>query len=479
MGLMNSSEKIVEIAVIGSGPGGALTSALLSEAGKEVVVVERGSYLPLSSCEPFTIDEMIQKYKNGGVTVALGRPSLSYVEGCTVGGGSEINSGLYHRTPENLINEWVEKFEVKELSYQDLIPAFQKNERELTVSYFPSHDIPKASLKLHEGALKLGWDSIEVPRWYKYDGNSGVGVKQSMTETFIPRAVKAGSKIIADTNITNISPVTGGWRLKGMQRVGGELIPFKLAAKNIFLCAGPISSPALLRRSGLSNLAGKRVHMHPSIKIVAKFSEPVNSVGMGVPVHQVKEFSPRFSMGCSISTPPYLSLAMMDVEGGQAIVDSHWQNMAIYYAMTTGGSGIVDSFCLFKEPIVRYEFKTTELDEIYDGMIALAKCLFAAGAKEIYPVVQNSRRIKNIDEMLNFRYELRRERLNLMTIHLFSSCAMGENRLCTVVDSHGKLHGHDNIFVNDSSIIPTAIGVNPQGTVMALARRNVEHFLQK
>ena len=39
-------------------------------------------------------------------------------------------------------------------------------------------------------------------------------------------------------------------------------------------------------------------------------------------------------------------------------------------------------------------------------------------------------------------------------------------------DSHGKLHGFDNVFINDSSLLPEATGVNPQGTVMAVARRN-------
>jgi choline dehydrogenase-like flavoprotein len=41
----------------------------------------------------------------------------------------------------------------------------------------------------------------------------------------------------------------------------------------------------------------------------------------------------------------------------------------------------------------------------------------------------------------------------------------------------GQVHGTANLFVNDASLVPTAPGVNPQGTVMALARRNTLHFL--
>jgi choline dehydrogenase-like flavoprotein len=34
-----------------------------------------------------------------------------------------------------------------------------------------------------------------------------------------------------------------------------------------------------------------------------------------------------------------------------------------------------------------------------------------------------------------------------------------------------------NLRVNDASLLPDAPGVNPQGTVMAIAQRNVDEFL--
>ena len=88
-----------EVAIIGSGPGGAITACLLAEAGRDVLLIEEGPYLPLDSCLPFSREEMVLKYRNGGLTAALGRVKVQYVEGRCVCGGSEINSGLYHRTP--------------------------------------------------------------------------------------------------------------------------------------------------------------------------------------------------------------------------------------------------------------------------------------------------------------------------------------------------------------------------------------------
>jgi choline dehydrogenase-like flavoprotein len=41
------------------------------------------------------------------------------------------------------------------------------------------------------------------------------------------------------------------------------------------------------------------------------------------------------------------------------------------------------------------------------------------------------------------------------------------------------VHGTEGLFVNDASLLCTAPGVNPQGTIMALARRNVLRFLNR
>jgi choline dehydrogenase-like flavoprotein len=68
---------------------------------------------------------------------------------------------------------------------------------------------------------------------------------------------------------------------------------------------------------------------------------------------------------------------------------------------------------------------------------------------------------------------------NLMTIHLFSSCPMGENKSKCAADSFGRVHGFKNLFVADASLLCSAPGVNPQGSIMAFARRNALHFLKK
>ncbi|HMJ89737.1 MAG TPA: GMC family oxidoreductase N-terminal domain-containing protein, partial [Candidatus Acidoferrum sp.] len=195
-----------EVTVIGSGPGGAITACLLAEAGGSVKLCEEGAHRSLESCQPFTVEEMLQKYRAGGITVAMGASKIAYVEGCCVGGGSEINSGLYHRTPSEILEKWRKEFGVDGLLDSELEPHFAANEKDLSVGLLQNPP-PPASLKLHDGAARLDWKSLEVPRWFAYDGSRAAdgtleGKRQSMTRTFIPRTLRAGGELRPRTRVT-------------------------------------------------------------------------------------------------------------------------------------------------------------------------------------------------------------------------------------------------------------------------------------
>jgi choline dehydrogenase-like flavoprotein len=54
---------------------------------------------------------------------------------------------------------------------------------------------------------------------------------------------------------------------------------------------------------------------------------------------------------------------------------------------------------------------------------------------------------------------------------------MGEDRRRCATDSFGRVHDQDGLHIADASLLCTAPGVNPQGSVMAFARRNALRFL--
>jgi choline dehydrogenase-like flavoprotein len=467
---------VARIAVVGSGPGGTITAACLAEAGLDVLLIEEGPNLPLHSCLPFSRMEMEQKYRNGGLTLTWGKPRINYVEARCVGGGSEINSALYHRTPPDILASWRRDFQVRALTESDLEPHFLACERDLSVSYLPGL-APAASLKLRDGAAHVGWKCIEVPRWFRYQGRPGekiTGVRQTMTQSYLPRFLAAGGRLLPGTAIQRIASCRTGWRLHG-RRSGSALT---VDAGTVFACCGTIQTAALLRRSGLRGLVGQKFYMHPTAKVVAHFAEEVNAPGMGVPVHQVKEFAPRFSFGCSISTPPHLALSLMPHTQGVELVRREPRNLAIYYVMTSGGRGAVRCLPGFRDPLVRYGLSAAEMANLSTGLRKLCECLLAGGARTVYPSMDGIGSLSSREELDRLPTALTPAQANLMTIHLFGSCPMGENRSVCVTDSFGRVHGTKNLYIADGSLLCGPPGVNPQGSIMAVARRNAFHFLQ-
>ena len=123
-----------KIIVIGSGPGGSISSFRLAQAGHEVLLLEEGGSYKVS--DRYDTQEMTEKYKNSGMTMTLGRPLINYAEGNCVGGGSEINSGLYHRIPEEILSKWENK---NNLSFdrEELYKSYKDIEDNLNISYMP------------------------------------------------------------------------------------------------------------------------------------------------------------------------------------------------------------------------------------------------------------------------------------------------------------------------------------------------------
>ena len=81
-----------------------------------------------------------------------------------------------------------------------------------------------------------------------------------------------------------------------------------LRFRDVIVCGGAIQTPALLQRSGIRGVIGTSLAVHPTVKLAARFRDAIN-VPNDVPVHQVKEFAPDLSFGCSASGPGLVALA--------------------------------------------------------------------------------------------------------------------------------------------------------------------------
>jgi hypothetical protein len=294
-----------------------------------------------------------------------------------------------------------------------------------------------------------------------------------MTETFVPSFLKSGGRLLSGVRAEKLKFENGKWNVAAMK----DNNEIQIIADSVFVCAGAIQTPALLRRSGIRKNIGDSLAMHPTIKVSAVFDEEINSLGPEVPAHQISEFSPRICMGCSISSKSYLALAMTDYPDLERTVSPRWKQMAIYYAMIQGPTtGTVRNIPFSTAPLVRYSLGHKHMQSLAEALHLLCRAMFAAGATLLFPSISGFTPLANENDLDWLPAELSPSNTNLMTIHLFSSCPMGEDLHLCAVDSFGKVHGHTNLFVNDASLLCTAPGVNPQGTIMGIARRNAIHF---
>ena len=334
---------------------------------------------------------------------------------------------------------------------------------------------PLASRKLAIGAKLMNWSAIEVPRWFKYySDSSSSGIRQSMSETYIPRFLKAGGEILTHYKVTKLKKTNSGWEALCRSTNSKKI----LSAKSIFVACGAIQTPLLLRKSGFKKNIGNNLKMHPTIKVIAKFPEVLNSNDLGVPVHQVKEFAPEYSFGCAISLKEFLAAGLIDYQNALNNIDSDWIHMTSYYAMSNGGSGRVRNLPFNFGDLVTYNLQNEELVVLAKALKGLCRLLFMSGATELYPSISGIEPLKSIHDIDNLPNILNRKTTSLMTIHLMSGCPMGEDLSKCAVDSFGKVHGTDGLYISDSSILCEGLGYNPQGTTMAIVRRNALKFLK-
>lgn len=465
-----------EVVVIGSGPGGAVTAALCAQAGKSVVLVEEGQNLPVQSPRHFSREEILCKYRNAGVNMALGSTPVSYVEGRCVGGGSEINRGLYHRTPGYILDTWSREFGVRDLSLEAMTPHFEACEDIARIEHIPGEP-PLLSKRLYDGAVRLGWHAIEAPRLYRYAGRGGC--KQSMSETFVPLFLKAGGQLVADTTVRRLSRSAGKWSLDALhQPTDGPCRPVEIVAETVFVACGAVQTPALLRRSGVKRNVGNSLRFHPMLKVVAEFAEEVNVPGDLDPVHQIKEFEPSFGMGCSISHRPMLALALAGRPGAVRDIGDRWRRMGIYYVQTSGGRATVRNLPFFRDPLVRVRHSERDFRDYAEGLKRLAEVLFAAGAVAIYPAAANYPVLRSISDVQRLPGSMEVGSGNLTAVHIFSSCPMGENEALCAADSFGRVRNASGLYIADASLLCGPPVVNPQGSVMALAHRNAARAIE-
>lgn len=472
-----------EILVIGSGAGGAIMAATLAEAGRDVLVLEEGPSVDTSRMATHTPEAMLTLYRNAGLTPIHGRQSIAFVEGCCVGGSTEINSTFWHRPPSSSVARWSGVYRVRELSERALEEAFGHLEADLRIATAGDRQLPPSSQVFKRGLERMGQPVFEAPRAQRGDlaaSQFAPGARSSMSQTYLPRATRAGARLLARSRVVRIRYRGGRVRRASVVRTEEDgRRRLSVDAEHVFVCGGAIQTPALLRRSGIRHRVGNALRIQPMLKVVADFDEVLDSHRGVIPAYQMRDASEGFILGGAVFTPGFLGLALASRWPANQPALSDWRRMAIYYTSCRGsGRGTVRAFPGTGEAFVRYSVSREDQWNLSRGLARLCEVLFEGGARRIYPGVEDCPTLESRDDLRVLTEQaIPVTKMALSTVHVSSSCPMGENEGICPADSFGRVRGFENLYLADASIIPDAPGVNPQGTVMALALRNARRFL--
>jgi choline dehydrogenase-like flavoprotein len=463
------SERIdADFCVVGAGAGGAVVAAELAEGGASVVVLEQGSTHDPDGFTARPPEMMAKLYRDGGQTATLGSPPILLPLGRGVGGTTLVNSGTCFRTPPSVLDHWTREFGL-ELDEATLRPCFERVETALSVAEVTPELAGANAAVARRGAERLGWSHGYLRRNARGCVGSGVcafgcptSAKQHTGITYVPRATAAGAQIVTGCDAREV--LLEGGRARGVIARRGGARTLEVRASTVILACGTVHTPLLLARSGLRDTSGQRgrnLALHPATAAFALMDDVVN-MARGVPQSfYVDEFAAEGIMFEGVAGPPAYAAMALPLTGA-----AHARAMAAYPRLAQFGLMVSDESrgrvrSVAGSPLIRYDLAGNDLAKFRTGLARLEELFTAAGAREVY-----------LPLPAGVRPERARARdLKLMAFHPLGTARADARPTHGVTDGDLAVHGVPGLYVADGSVVPSALGVNPQLTIMALATR--------
>jgi len=486
-----------------------VVAAELARAGRRVLVIEAGPFVDESTMPRDELDAYGRLYLNHGL-LSTWDGSITMLAGSGVGGGTLVNWMTSLDAPEDVRAEWATEHGLDGVDGSEWTDDIAAIEREIGVA--PAAVIPPKDELIRRGAAALGWDAGVIRRNAIDCGDCGScpfgcrrGSKRSGIRAHLAEAVRDGAEVLDRARVRSV--VTGpGGRVAG---VIGTLAPaepgapaatrprwFSVQASQVDLAAGALRSPSILQASGFDHPAiGRHLRIHPVPIVGALMDDPVDMWRGTMQAVRSLEFGrdePGRRRYVIESAPGHLGLLalMLPWEGAAA----HGQLMArarhfspLIAVTRDGGEGRTR---LTRAGRVRVDYDLDDLGRATarHALVSMARLAHAAGAKEILAVGVPFRR-HVVDRSAAESARLRAFEAELAgtdfaphhgtiaSAHQMGTVRMGADAASYPADPRGRVRADSRgstvsgLYVADASTFPTAIGVNPMLTVMAMARR--------
>lgn len=478
-----------EICIVGTGAAASILAHELVAKGRHVLMIERGEHQDRSSYTENEMDMVSRLYADGALQMASDF-RFQVFQGSCVGGSTVVNNAVCFDLPDSKLDEWNDPRGLNAgLNPDEVKKSMAAVNTLMGVKPAPFNAIADylnpSGVKFLEGVAKLGLDS--TPNKYgavaanleKCVGcgycNIGCmyGKKLSVLDHILPDAQASGKgklEIIASCEIQKFVGKGGKITSAIGEFRNGRRIHIK--ADRFVLSAGAISSSIVLLRSGISKNAGKKLSFNVGSQITAAFPYIINA-HQGLQISHYLNIAP--SRGFIVETwynpPMFQSTAM------PGWFEDHCRNMQRYNKLACGGV-LVGSESNAEVRVagltgreIRYKPTKRDFDALLDGVKLAGNVFLAAGADAVMPNSFEYHELKSpleLDKLNTLVHDT--SELAIGTGHPQGGNVMGSDPNSSVVGPDFRVHGYENLFVCDASVFPSSIGVNPQITVMTMAK---------
>ncbi|MAZ48611.1 MAG: glucose-methanol-choline oxidoreductase [Halobacteriovoraceae bacterium] len=447
-----------DVIIIGSGVSGSVMAYELGKKGLNCLMLEAGEFFSRSNFPKKEIDGNSKLYWSGGAefnqtaNLALLRPKV-------VGGGSIVNQALLDRFDQNAWDDFKRNSGVNFFDQDKMSEWYQKAEQGVNQEVIPAEFRNKNAQIFADGFKANGFECAPLNRAQKNcrysEGNdcieclSGCKIdsKQSMLITYIKESLKQGLKLLSKFEVDQIEDkgdkvLVHGRHYKSQRK--------SFSCRKLVLAAGAIGNSKLLQNSNWKLPAiGHHFYTHPQFMVLGEFKEDI--LAHKGPFQAMKSADAGFrKKGFKLENvfAPPVGLSMLFKGFGH----EHMQLMKRIKKMACIEVAVRDT-----QP-GKISFKK--------GKLKIIKTLNEEDKK------RRNAGIEAIEKIFSSQGAVAIHQGNLpIGLHLMGGCRIGQDDRNSVVNPEFQLHNSKNIFVADSSIFPSAPGINPSLTIMALSKK--------
>ncbi|MDI1302866.1 MAG: GMC family oxidoreductase [bacterium] len=494
-----------DVIVVGSGSGGAIAAYELARAGKKVIIIEAGRYVPSSSFKEDLTDSMQRMYQDNALqTNSTG--DLILLQGSLVGGSSVVDATICERLPPAVLKEWQKDHGLENLTVEDMNAHYEKIESRLAVHENEPHEINDCANIVVRGCEAMGWSWKPLTRNVRQCALTGHCIsgcasdrKQSMLVTYLPWAIASGAEIFSDARVDFVNMRNG--RATGVE---GRIVDpdtkqvvstFIAEAQLVILAAGAVQTPLILQKSGigqLGDMVGRNLSVHPSVTVIGKFSEAVygwRGALTGVQVNQFYNKDTGYVLMESGLAAPMQLVSQGELGEGDAHVrfmEEYKNFAALNVFVHDHGQGYVhwvgDPYT--GEKRVEWNLSRDEFDDFKAALKSAGRVMFAAGAVKVHLPAYDLVSANNVFELDKAVDRIEYGSLGLYTLRMLAyepqgTCRMGKDPFTSVVNPYGETHEVKGLFITDASILPTETTKHAHLTVCALSSYIVDNILLK